>query len=77
MNIIGEQATILKAADPSKNGRKGQVVLETANTVLLSSGTRRFTVEKKGTVFLLDGTARPVIGDDLKGRLEDRLRSKK
>jgi RNase P/RNase MRP subunit p29 len=77
MNLLGEQVTVVRASDPTKNGLKGKVVLETANTVLMSSEERRFAVEKKGTMFLLACSGIMVSGEDIAGRLEDRLRSKR
>jgi RNase P/RNase MRP subunit p29 len=77
MTIIGEEVAILQAKDPTVTGRKGTAVLETANTVVLLSEKGKFTVEKKGTVFLLSPSGRVAAGEDIAGRLEDRLRSKK
>jgi RNase P/RNase MRP subunit p29 len=77
MNLLGEQVTVVRANDPTKKGRRGEVVLETANTVLVSSGRSRFAVEKKGTTFLIASSGTAVSGEDIAGRLEDRLRSKR
>jgi RNase P/RNase MRP subunit p29 len=77
MNLLGEQVTVVRASDPTKKGRRGKVVLETANTVLLVSDNGRLAVEKKGTTFLLAGSETVVSGEDIAGRLEDRLRSKR
>ncbi len=78
MNMIGEAVAVLHARDPTMSGTRGKAVLETANTVvLLSSKGRRLTVQKKGTVFLLSPSGTVVAGDDITGRLEDRLRERK
>jgi RNase P/RNase MRP subunit p29 len=77
MNLLGEKVTVVRASDPTKKGRRGEVVLETANTVLMSSGNKRFAVEKKGTTFLIVSSGTEVPGEDIAGRLEDRLRSKR
>jgi RNase P/RNase MRP subunit p29 len=77
VNIIGVEVTVVKANDPTKTGRMGEVVLETANTVLLSTGKSSLTVEKKGTTLLLSKSKATVSGEDIDGRLEDRLRSRK
>ncbi len=77
MNIIGESVAILNASDPTVAGRSGRVVLETANTLLLRSEGETFRIQKKGTVLQLSGSKEVVAGEDIPGRLEDRLRSKK
>ncbi len=77
MNIVGELVTLVDAADPGNRGRKGRIVLETAKTLRLDAGDRTFTVEKKGTVMLVSRTKKLVSGEDVAGRLEDRLRAKK
>ncbi len=77
MNVIGEFVTIAEASDPGKRGRSGTVVLETANTLRLADDAAGFTVEKKGTVLLVLHSKKVFSGDDIAGRLEDRLRSKK
>ena len=77
MSIIGEDVAVLHARDPTKTGRNGKAVLETANTVVLLSSKGRLTVEKRGTVFLLSPSGRVAAGEDIEGRLEDRLRSRK
>jgi len=77
MSIIGEDVAVLQAKDPTKPGRKGKAVLETANTVVLLSEKGKLTVEKKGTVFLLSPSGRVAAGEDIAGRLEDRLRARR
>jgi RNase P/RNase MRP subunit p29 len=77
VNLIGEEATVISAADPTMKGRKGTVVLETANTLLIDSGPKRFTVQKKGTTLRLARTGSVVRGDQVNGRLEDRLGARK
>jgi len=77
MSIIGEEVAVLRASDPTKTGRKGRAVLETANTVVLYSERGKLTIEKKGSVFLLSPSGRVAAGEDIEGRLEDRLRSRK
>jgi len=77
MTIIGEDVAVLHARDPTKTGRKGKAVLETANTVVLMSDKGKLTIEKRGTVFLLSPSGMVAAGEDIEGRLEDRLRSRK
>ena len=74
MSIVGEDVALLKSRDPTKTGRKGKAVLETANTVILMTDRGKITVEKKGTVFLFSPSGRVVAGENVQGRLEDRLK---
>jgi len=78
MNVIGERLTILRSTDPSKEGRKGIVLLDTARTLVLDSNGRTLRVEKAGNVFQVCGTRRIVLDSEISGRLEDRwgLRSR-
>ncbi len=73
MNVIGQRLTVLTSPDPTKTGRKGTVVLETANMLLIDSGTRVLRVEKAGSAFMLIDSGRVVTGPDIEGRLQDRL----
>lgn len=75
MNVIGEKVKIMGATDPSKKGIIGEVVLETAKTLLVQSGSSVRMVEKSGTVLLLQRTNVLVTGEDFSGRLEDRFRT--
>jgi RNase P/RNase MRP subunit p29 len=77
MNIIGHFVRVVDASDPTIAGRSGEVVLETAKTLLLTTSGENITIQKKGTVLLLADSNSIVTGDDVMGRLEDRLRSKR
>jgi RNase P/RNase MRP subunit p29 len=77
MNIVGEEVVIVKASDPTKKGATGTVVLETANTILLESKSKRIRVEKKGTDLKLLGSHEVLEGVRIVGRIEDRLRAGK
>jgi RNase P/RNase MRP subunit p29 len=77
MNVIGRFVTVVDSSDPTVAGRSGEIVLETAKTLLLSRSGENFTIQKKGTVLILAGSNNIVTGDDVMGRLEDRLRSKR
>ena len=76
MSLIGEVVTVVESSDPSKKGRRGAVVLETANTLRLQDGPKRLTIEKKGTVLAVEGSEKLASEVDFAGRLEDRLRSR-
>jgi RNase P/RNase MRP subunit p29 len=72
VNVIGERLTVLTASDPTKAGMNGQVVLETAKTLLLDTGTKVVRVEKSGLAFLLNRSKKVFTGSDIEGRLQDR-----
>jgi len=77
MSLIGESVTIVKSPDLGFEGRRGRVVLETANTLLIADGGLRFTVAKKGVSLRLGRSGETVEGDSISGRLEDRLEAKR
>ncbi len=71
--IIGEDVRIAAARDTVLLGLKGKVVLETMHTLTIrTDAKRKLTLPKAGSALQLsDGTI--VIGNDLEGRLEDRI----
>jgi len=73
MNVIGEKLTVLTSSDPTKSGRSGRVLLETANTLLIDEGGRTLRVEKAGAAFLMMDSGKVVTGPDIAGRLQDRV----
>jgi RNase P/RNase MRP subunit p29 len=73
MNLIGSRLKILSATDPSQVGKSGEVVLETSKTLILESDGSRLTAQKRGIVLQLVGTREVVRGDEILGRLEDRI----
>lgn len=74
MSVVGSRATVVDCKDESVRGRKGEVVLETSKTLLLRTSEGTITVEKAGTVLQVEGDDEPLLGDDILGRLEDRIR---
>jgi len=73
VNVIGEKLAVLTSSDPTKSGRSGRVLLETANTLLLEEGGRTFRMEKAGAAFLITSSGTVVTGSDIAGRLQDRI----
>ncbi len=71
--IIGEDVRIAAARDTVLLGLRGKVVLETMHTItIITEAKRKVTLPKAGSaVQLPDG--RILLGDDIKGRLEDRI----
>jgi RNase P/RNase MRP subunit p29 len=72
MNVIGERVKVLSSTDPTKTGKSGRIVLETAKTLLLDCQGRTVMIEKRGTAFQLLGSGRVLTGSDVEGRLQDR-----
>lgn len=71
--IIGEDVRVAAARDTVLLGLKGKVVLETMNTLTVrTEAKRKVTLPKAGSAFVLSSGA-IILGDDLKGRLEDRI----
>ena len=73
MNVIGRAVRIVSSKDPTKIGRSGKVLLESAMTLTIESDGRTMTIEKSGSAFELLDDRTLVIGEDIAGRLQDRL----
>ena len=73
MNLIGRRVKILVATDPNQVGLSGELVLERSKTLLLESQGRRLTIQKLGTVIELAGKGEVIRGDDILGRVEERI----
>jgi RNase P/RNase MRP subunit p29 len=70
--IMGEDVRVAAARDAMLLGLRGKVVLETMNTLTIKSGERKVVLPKAGTAIeLLSGEV--VLGDDVRGRIEDRI----
>jgi len=76
MSVVGTRAKVIDAKDGSLMGRKGEIVLETANTLLLKTLEGTITIQKAGTVLQVEGDDEPLAGNDIQGRLEDRIRGR-
>lgn len=75
--IIGLNVCILKHLDPNLEGKCGKVYYETKNTLVLETDKGKKTVMKKGAIFefLIENEKITVLGDDLIGRPEDRVKN--
>ncbi|MBI3859960.1 MAG: ribonuclease P protein subunit [Thaumarchaeota archaeon] len=76
MSIVGEHVTVVASTDPTKVGRAGKVLTESAKTFVIGFRDGKIRVEKKGAAFLVSGSGRMVNGDDVIGRPEERLGAK-
>ena len=73
MNVVGQRLKIVSSTDPTKVGRTGKVLLESASTLVIDSGGKTIRVEKLGLAFRLLDSGRVLTGADIAGRLQDRL----
>ena len=73
MNLIGRRVKILVATDPTQVGLSGELVLERSKTLLLESHGRRLTIQKLGTVIELAERGDIIRGDEILGRVEERI----
>ncbi len=73
MNLIGRRVKILVATDPTQVGLSGELVLERSKTLLLESHGRRLTIQKLGTMIELAGSGEVIRGDEILGRVEERI----
>ncbi len=71
--IIGEDVRVAAARDAVLLGLKGKVVLESMHTLTIKTAAqRKVTIPKTGSALELS-SGEILIGDDLEGRLEDRI----
>lgn len=73
IDLIGHRIVVLQCSDPGLIGRKGTLALETMKTITIVSGGSKLMLPKVGTVLQLQDGGRLVVGDEMVGRLEDRL----
>lgn len=71
--IIGEDVRVAASRDTLLLGLKGRVVLETMHTLTIKTDAKRKVVLPKTGSALELSSGTIVIGDDLEGRLEDRI----
>jgi RNase P/RNase MRP subunit p29 len=71
--IIGKDVRVAAARDAVLLGLKGKVVLETMHMLTIrTDAKRKVMLPKAGSALELSG-GEILLGDDLKGRLEDRI----
>ncbi len=71
--IIGEDVRVAAAKNTVLLGLKGKVVLETMHTLTIRTDAKRKVILPKTGSALELSSGTIVIGDDLEGRLEDRI----
>lgn len=71
--IIGEDVRVAAARDAVLLGLRGKVVLESMHTLTIRTDEKRKVVLAKSGSALELSSGTIIIGDDLEGRLEDRI----
>lgn len=71
--IIGEDVRVAAARDTVLLGLKGKVVLETMHTMTIRTDAKRKVMLPKAGSALQLTSGEILIGNDLEGRLEDRI----
>lgn len=71
---IGKHATVAKATNKTLIGIEGTVVDETKNTISIETPSGVKNVQKRGTVFTIDGQEVP--GDKVLASPEERIKLK-
>ena len=74
MSVVGTKGVIVDSKEKGMRGKKVEIVLETENTLLLKTSEGTITLQKAGTVLQVEGDDEPLVGDAIRGRLEDRIR---
>jgi RNase P/RNase MRP subunit p29 len=72
-DLIGQKVSVVKSNDKGQAGVTGSVVLESMNMLLIDNGRRKLSIPKAGTVLRLESTRELLRGDELVGRIEDRI----
>jgi len=73
MPVIGKEVAIVQCSNATMVGLRGTVALESMHMITVVSGSRKLEIAKKGTVLKLQDSGKVVIGDEMAGRVEDRL----
>jgi RNase P/RNase MRP subunit p29 len=75
IRILGSEVTIIKcASSPRLVGVEGTVALESMRMLtIVSSGSGKIMIPKKGTALQMKRTHELVIAEDMTGRLEERI----
>lgn len=71
---IGKHATVVSSTNPANKGIQGDIVDETKNTVSIDTPRGVKKVQKRGSVFEINGQT--VRGDDALVRPEERIKLK-
>ena len=73
IQLLGKEVAIVQSANPLLVGVRGTLALESMRMITIVSGSKKITVAKTGTVLQLQESGKVVLGDEMNGRIEDRL----
>jgi len=73
IGLLGKQVAVVQCTDPAMMGLRGTVALESMHMITIVSQTRKVRVAKTGTVLQLQENGKLVMGEEMNGRIEDRL----
>ncbi len=73
MRLLGMDVAIVQSSNPLMVGFRGTVALESMRMITIVSTSKKITVPKTGTVLQLLEDGKVVVGDEMNGRIEDRL----
>jgi RNase P/RNase MRP subunit p29 len=75
IGLMGKDVAVVACTDPIMVGLRGTVALESMHMIKIttSRADRTVSVQKKGTVLVLQDSGKVVVADEMKGRIEDRL----
>jgi RNase P/RNase MRP subunit p29 len=73
MRVLGLDVAVVQCSNPAMVGLRGTVALESMRMITIVSESRKVTLAKSGTVLQLKDGGRLVIGEEMNGRIEDRL----
>ncbi len=71
--ILGDKIRVLDASDPNQVGLAGEVLLETSRTIILDCGGQKARIQKHNTIIQVEGSGEVIRGDEILGRLEERI----
>ena len=76
IGLMGKDVAVVACTDPIMVGLRGTVALESMHMIRITTGAaaeRTVSVQKKGTVLVLQESGKVVVADEMNGRIEDRL----
>ena len=73
MKILGQQVSVVSCSIPSLVGVSGTLALESMRMITIVSQGRKVNLPKRGSVLRLKEGGGLVVGDEMYGRLEERL----
>jgi len=74
MNLVpGDWIRVLQASDPNQVGLEGTLLLETCKTILMECSGRRVKIQKSRTLVRVEASGDLIRGDEILGRIEERM----